>query len=303
MRYEIAQRWSGGKKPVEISEADFQTIRKAKEGVVLAMGIEEKLDLVLDNFIEYEGDFLQLALRSAVFEEHDWSDFRAAVQRVNRRLANLLTTCRLYLDQIPHELGALNDPAILEAFEKQTNIEYDNRLGYATMEALRNYYQHRGLPISGLTYQSAWVPEQTREWRRHLVEATIPFDKLEGDAKFNRKFKGIILPKLKAKGDDLSLKELVREYISGIGSVHRKLRELLAPSVKAWDERLLSTLQDYQARTQASLSIGVQALATGDQGEVVEKIEVFTGPIDRRKALERKNRNVGYWTKMLVTSE
>ncbi len=103
--------------------------------------------------------------------------------------------------------------------------------------------------------------------------------------------------------DDLSVKELVREYISGIGSIHRKLRELLAPSVKVWDERLLSTLRDYQTGTNASLNVGVEAVATSDQGEAMERIQVFTGPIDRRKALERKNRNVGYWTKMLVTSE
>jgi hypothetical protein len=51
------------------------------------------------------------------------------------------------------------------------------------------------------------------------------------------------------------------------------------------------------------LDIGAEVLAANDQGEVVEEIHVFTDPIDRRRALERKNRNVGYFTKMLVTSE
>lgn len=303
MRYLVAQRWTGGKRPVEISKADFQAIRQAKRGVVCAMLFEEKLDLVLDNFIEYEGEFLRLTLRSAVFEETDWSDFRDTSQQANRRLANLLTTCRLYLDQSPHLLSTLKDPALVEAFKAQTHIEFDNRLGYETMEALRNYFQHRDLPVTGVSYQSAWVPEVTREWRKHILIPTVDLDRLECDESFTRRFKQITLPKLWAKGKDLDWKVLVREYISGIGSVHRVLRELLAPRVKAWDERLLRTLQSYRKKTRARLQIGVEVLAVNSRGRVTEEIQVFTGPIERRKALERKNRTVGYWTKILITSE
>lgn len=299
MRYDIAQRWTGGKGKLQITEAEFQSIREAKKGAVSAMLIEEKLDLLLDNFIEYEGDFLQLALRSAVFEEHDWSDFRAAVQRVNRRLANLLTTCRLYLDQTPHELGALSDPALAAAFNSQRSVEYDNRLGYRSMEALRNYLQHRDFPVRGLSYKGGWVPQQPREWRKHIVEATIAVDMLKGDSKFKQD----VYEELEAEGEELNFKELVRDYISGIGAVHGHLRQLLAPRVKVWDECLLETLRKYQAATKADLAIGVEVIATNDQSEVVEEIEVFTGQMDRRKALERKNRNVGHWTKMLITSE
>ena len=157
MRYELNQRWTGGKGPVAISKEDFEAIREAKAGVVRMMLIEEKIDLLLDNYVEYEGELLQLALRSAVLEEYGWSDFRAAVQRFNRRLANLLTTCRLYLDQVRHDLSGFNDPTLSEAFKTLKSAEYDGRLGYATLEALRNYYQHRGLPVSGLSYPGAWA--------------------------------------------------------------------------------------------------------------------------------------------------
>jgi hypothetical protein len=73
--------------------------------------------------------------------------------------------------------------------------------------------------------------------------------------------------------------------------------------MKAWDECLRRTLHEYQATTDAKLEIGVEVLAKNDQGEVVEEIEVFTALMDRRSALERKNRNVGHLTKILVTSE
>jgi hypothetical protein len=300
MKYYVAQPWSGGKESIQIFKADFQAIREAKDGVVRAMLIEEKLELVLDNFVEYEGDLLQLALRSAVFEEYGWSDFRAAAQRVNRRLANLLTTCRLYLDQMPN---ALKDRALKAAFEAKKRNERSNRLGYATMEELRNHVQHRDLPVTGVSYPSAWVPEDTREWRRHIVEALIDLDKLGADRKTSKEFKKDVLPKLRAQGDALNWKVLVREYISGIGAIHSDLRARLAPKVNEWDERILRTLRDYQAATGASLAIGVEVVAVDEQGKDVEAIDIFTGPIDRRKALEQKTRNPGFWTKILVTSE
>jgi hypothetical protein len=300
MRYFIAQRWTLGKEPVEISKADFQAIREAKEGAVRAMLIEEKLELVLDNFVEYEGEYLQLALRSAVFEEYEWSDFRAATQRVNRRLANLLTTCRLYLDQMPN---ALKDRELKAAFKAQKEKEKADRLGYATMEELRNHVQHRDLPVTGVAYPSAWVPEDTREWRKHIVEAFIDLDEFGADRQTSKEFKEDVLPKLRAQGDALNWKVLVREYISGIGAIHNDLRARLAPKVKEWDERILVTLRDYQAATQANLAVGVEAVTVNDQGEDVEVIAVFTGPMDRRRALEQKTRNPGFWTRILVTSE
>ena len=265
--------------PIEISKADFESIREAKEGVVRAMLIEEKLELVLDNFVEYEGDFLQLALRSAVFEEYGWSDFRAAAQRVNRRLANLLTTCRLYLDQMPN---ALKDRALKAAFKSQKEKEKANRLGYATMEELRNYVQHRDLPVTGVSYPSAWVPEDTCEWCWHIVEALFDLDKLAAeilaDRRTSDRFKNDTLPRLRAQGNALNWKVLVREYISGIGAIHGDLRARLAPKVQEWDERILGTLRDYQVATQANLAVGVEAVAVNDQGEDAEVIGVLHRP-------------------------
>jgi hypothetical protein len=153
--------------------------------------------------------------------------------------------------------------------------------------------------VGGLSYESAWIPELTREWRRHVVQATIAIDRLRGDSEFKQN----ILREIEAEGEKLNLKELVRDYISGLGSVHAKLRALLAPRVNAWDERLLGTLRNYQATIDADLAIVVEVLATNDQGETIEEVQVFTGPIDRRKSLEQKNRNVGYLTKILITSE
>lgn len=147
MHYQLAQPWTGGKDPLPISEGEFVTLREAKAGAIRVLAIEEKMDMVLHNFVEHESDFLKLALRSAVFQEYDWSEVRDQTQLVNRRLLNLLSACRLYVDQVPQDLAALRDPALRKAFGAAKLHEKRARFGFLFMEAIRNYIQHRDVPF------------------------------------------------------------------------------------------------------------------------------------------------------------
>jgi hypothetical protein len=43
---------------IEISEAEFQTLKCAKESLITVLNIEEKFDAVLENYSEYERELL-----------------------------------------------------------------------------------------------------------------------------------------------------------------------------------------------------------------------------------------------------
>jgi len=139
----------GSKHFLPISEEVFKSVRDARARSIRAVEIEEKLDMVLQNYIEYEHELLQITLRNALFATGGWFEFRDIIHDINRRLANLLSTTRLYLDHLRHDAGPLFDAAgsDAKALSAITSEEYDGRLGYRVMEALRNYVQHRGLPL------------------------------------------------------------------------------------------------------------------------------------------------------------
>ncbi|HUP63442.1 MAG TPA: hypothetical protein VNA69_23860 [Thermoanaerobaculia bacterium] len=143
----------GESRTLEIDEAGFEQVRKAVEQLEAALGIEEKLDLVLANFAEYEGELLQLALTYMLDFQGEWASRRAKSQIVNRRIVNLLSAARLYLDHVRHELNAMFSPGSRELadFELATNAQFDNVLAYRFCEQLRNHVQHQGLPIQEIT--------------------------------------------------------------------------------------------------------------------------------------------------------
>src|ERR1044072_2560892 len=92
---------------LEISRQEFDEARFAKRSLVDALGIEEKLDIVLENYAEYEKELLELSLKNAIFSDRNWSSFQTERRAIDRRLVNLLTACRLYVDQIPHDVNSI----------------------------------------------------------------------------------------------------------------------------------------------------------------------------------------------------
>lgn len=102
MVYQLRTWAMGHQKSVEITANEYARIVAALNRIYLAADIEEKLDLLLENYFEYERDVLELALRDNLFRGLDYSRERGETQLVNRRTVNLLAAARLYIDQLKH---------------------------------------------------------------------------------------------------------------------------------------------------------------------------------------------------------
>ena len=107
MRYGIARVVIGSKDFAEISKADYERYREAKRGVLAILQIEEKMDMVLKNHMELEVSLLEIALKDVMFGAFDWHRGREQVHEINRRTINLLSSVRLYRDQVAHDLSQI----------------------------------------------------------------------------------------------------------------------------------------------------------------------------------------------------
>lgn len=122
----------GSRVLVEIDEASFIATRNAKHALVKMIGIEQKFDLLLENYADYERELLELRLRRSLRIDHEWASFQDDIAAVARRLANLLSAARLFLDQVKHDLSSTfgHDSQICEAIERKTSEQFDSRFGY-----------------------------------------------------------------------------------------------------------------------------------------------------------------------------
>ena len=196
MEYGLARLVLGSPKFVLIAEEEYIDIRRRRDLLLEALFIEEKFDLVIDNYLEFETDLLDAVARAMVRGVANWTAFQTERNQVNRRIVNLLSSCRLYLDHTRHHLSNIDNGSgvIANAIKATTAAQYDSSLGYRVMEALRNYVQHRGYPLHGLTFDGRWMDERTK--LRYAVTPYMKVDELGDDGKF----KASVLDELKALG-------------------------------------------------------------------------------------------------------
>ena len=136
MPFGIKRLVLGSNKIIDITEEDFNAIKTAQYGLLESLTIEEKLNLVIENYAEFEKELLEETLNYMLFKELDWSSFMGNIYTINRRIVNCLSACRMYLDQIPQNLNSIygQKSDASEAFKKKTNEEYDSHLSYRVLE-------------------------------------------------------------------------------------------------------------------------------------------------------------------------
>ena len=152
MRHGITRLLLGEYQFLEVSEDRFAQLVDARRNVLESLYIEEKFTYLIDNYWDLEIEALANTARNATLPFRRSSEVIADIHLFNRRIINLLTTSRLYIDHTPHHLTAIfgdNSPEE-QQFKSRRSTHYDNSLSYRLLEALRNYVQHRGLPLSGL---------------------------------------------------------------------------------------------------------------------------------------------------------
>jgi hypothetical protein len=204
---------------VDLSEEEFTGLRSARRNLIAAQSYEEKFGLLLENFWEYEETRLRLALR--IPEMTGYDPFWDGVFLLNRRLVNLLTTCRMYVDQTKVELNELVGESGQSQIKGLFSKQYDALLGYRVMEALRNYAQHHSFPIGAVDFFQGWEKFEDGSYFSLRTNPKLRMSDLDSG------FKKEVLTELKVRQEkSLDVTYFVREYIEGLSAVHAELREL-----------------------------------------------------------------------------
>lgn len=302
MEYRILRQVLGSPIFLPISESEYRAIAIAKDGLVNSLYLEEKFDIVLENFYEYEMELLELSTRHMLFRNESYSKFHNEINSINRRIINLLSACRLYIDHSSHHLSDIfdGDQSKKDEVKFNTSHECDTVLGYRAMEALRNYVQHRGFPVQRCTYTSRRVDGDAEDKLLFSITPYIDVKKLDEDGKFNKK----ILAELREIDEKHDIKPLLREYISSICSIHDKNRTLIRNLIIQWEGTFRSYLEAFRSKVGSDGSmIGLAAVISEENDCYTSPIPIFLDLIEHRTELEKKNRNLGTLVSRYVTSE
>lgn len=299
MRYELTRVVFEEQRVLEVTESEFRRGQHAKIVLSESLFAEERFSILLENYEEFERELLALALKDVLFESSGWSDRIDDLHLLNRRLTNLLTMCRVYVDHTPQTLTTIFGAGAQEAdeFRTATAEEYDAHLGYRAMEALRNYVQHKGLPIHRIINRGKWTVG--RELLEHIVVPglDVPLIRAVGG------FKATVLAELAALEQPVDVRGLTRDYITCLKRVHGKVRDLLTPAAEAADQVMTEFVDMWTDGAATPDLTGLELLQRNDDDTVADRVAIVFEISKRRKYLIHRNRLAGDLTKQVVTNK
>lgn len=244
MRFALAPIIRHRSEPLELTADEYAAIASAKDGLATLVGIEQKFDLVLENYAEYEQALLGLAVQQVVFRANSYARFQRETLLVIRRLSNLLSSCRMYIDQIQHDTSTVFGPdhqAVLTVRTKCSE-EYDTALGYRLMETLRNVMQHRSLSGFVIKHSNeADPPGPNALLKTRLIPLLSVDDLKEGGLKAS-------VQQELSGGERSELNSKVRQYIQGITNIHLAFRQSSSAERGAMGIRSARGLREGQCR-------------------------------------------------------
>lgn len=218
----------------EIPEEYFQQLRQSYSCLVDAYQVEQKFDLVSGNFLELEADVHNTMMDHMVGRYPGWVSFLDVQLVINRRLANLLSACKTYFDQVYRHVDLCFKEGRTPGkdLKEYAGALYKKNLDYRFMEALRNHVQHYSLAVHSASVGGRQIIE--KDERKVLFG--VGFKVYRSELANNRKFKATVLKEI---GEEVDVISTVRGYINCINLVQLRARSVLTPVIEEANTVLL----------------------------------------------------------------
>ncbi|PSW91239.1 hypothetical protein [Photobacterium iliopiscarium] len=280
---------------LRIDESEFEKLKLSREILLSAKAIEEKYDLLISNFLELEKEILSQLAEHMIFSQFSYQDMYNLRSVLNRRVANLLTSTRLYYDQIEKHVRTCMKGE--NKFGKEVKAyfcdEYDTNFEYRFMEALRNHVQHYGLAVHSLSLPSKWVGENESKQMINQLKINSTKDELSQ----NKEFKSSVFSEMPEK---VELTKAIRIYIGCFSNVHKRIRDLINFNVSLSRADIEDVIHRYK-EVNAGDAIGISAYSVEEDDPSsmpIDKISILLDWDNVRLNLNEKNqssKNMSKW--------
>src|SRR5262245_29770593 len=125
-RYVLCRYAIGKPGQLEITQEQYRGFASDICALGELSDMEEKFNAFIDNHFELERGLLEDSLRAMIYGGHKIEDVLGPKHSANRRVINLLTAAKLYLDSLPQHANRLLSSDVLEKMKKAPCKAYDS---------------------------------------------------------------------------------------------------------------------------------------------------------------------------------
>ncbi len=280
-KYLLEIRAIGNFPKIEIDAERFLNLKRSKKILNHALAIEEKYEIIISNYIELERQTANEIIAQMAMSSIEYRDAFRSVFSLNVKMVNLLTSARLYADQLSKHISAClpDSPKIKEEVKKIFSAEYDSSFEYRFMEALRNHVQHNGLSVHDCVHNTRWSDDCSR------LEYSLYFAAQKLELSLNKKFKKTIINEMPEQVDLCSAS---RSYVESISNIHEQVRELIKEEAERarffFDEAINEYKKSYKKK-----DIYFFFACQYENNQLDDKVSILTKWDDVRNELIKRN--------------
>lgn len=206
----------GYKKLREINSDEYDEVTIAKDYILFMLYFEELFEIVKLNIYEYWNlilDFTEKYRLNIITQ----GDIYSPVILFNQKLANILTSFQSYQDHLSKNLKYIfNDNGKSQKyFFERCNNKYDNYFSYRFFVRLRHFVQHKGFPITGISFNSEVVKDRVKI----TLTAYAEKKSLLEYKKWNT-----IKPEIEKLEEKIDFKIYLNEFLHSLYNLHMDMR-------------------------------------------------------------------------------
>ncbi len=242
--YSLSEGLLGGH-TFEIDKNQYTTLSKALTTLVSAMEIEELFQVFAQSFIRFEKDLLDVAFEYTYANRETLNDdvfFSSIRHRFNVNIITILTSYKSYDDHCNRILVSSITPPDAKEFNCLTRSKtFDAHLSYRICAQLRDYAQHRALPLGGFSIGSK--ANFGRDSSGNIIKLDSGFNVSPWlnvlKFKSSSQCKAPLCKELERLDyEKIDMKWLIRSFAGAMYGRHAALRTFLKPEIIAAGEKI-----------------------------------------------------------------
>ena len=300
--YELEKIINSARTYVKISDIQYKAFADARYAIINAIYVEEKFDVIIENFRELEMELLNTTASYVLFENRQPHDRYFERSTFNRKILNLLNACKLYQEQTDLYISDLSNTTSVSK-DDLSNIkskQYDEHSGYRIIEALCKYVQTRGVPIHSTTENNN--KENSDEGYR--IKTSISIYISSEEFRKDEKLTASVLSEIEGLGKKINLMPLVREYIDCIWRVHKRVREMIADVEHSAKDLILGAMSDFERTNHdGKLSIRLAVVKKLPNGTYADAVNLFPYFAEYAGHFRKKYNQGRSLNKIVITSD
>lgn len=229
----------------EIDADQYATLSQALTTVVSAKEIEDLFQVFAQSFLRFEKDLLDMAFQYTyiyIFDLNNEAFFSNIRHRFNVNIITILTAYRSYDDHCDRILKSSINLTKTKEFNCKTRSKtFDTHLSYRICDQLRNYAQHRALPMGGFSIggKTNFVHDTVGSFRKSDAGFNVSPWLNALDFKSSSQCKAALRKELEHLGyEKIDLKWLIRSFVCAMYERHAALRAFLKPQIITAGEKI-----------------------------------------------------------------